>query len=324
VRVWDLATGEHMFAPLVGHTSWVNVVTTTTLDNGRAVLSGGADRMLRVWDLTTGQPLGRPIGPRFSPLGRRLSRWWDRLLPARRYLRSWWDRLLPARRRLRIWWWLLRPVRPRFLTPLLRPPRRLWRRSVRLWRRAARTGQRLMLYADWVRAMTVVELYGRPTVVTGGDDRLVRLWDIATRKQIVKPLHGHHGPVLAVVVTDLGNQATLVSGDRDGTLCSWRLPRRRTQTRWRRFLPRKPRIQPHHIARGAGPITALAYEPRRGVLAARGNVIEFQPFDPNDHHGIELDAEITSLMLDGPDTVVATTLQGVAVIDLCRPEPRYQ
>ena len=57
------------------------------------------------------------------------------------------------------------------------------------------------------------------TLASGSDDDTVRLWDVATRQQIGKPLTGHTGPVCSVAFSPDGK--TLASGDDDGTVRLW-------------------------------------------------------------------------------------------------------
>ena len=49
VNLWTVNIGENI-ATLTGHTDWVN--TTAFSPNGNSLISGGADGMLRIWDVT--------------------------------------------------------------------------------------------------------------------------------------------------------------------------------------------------------------------------------------------------------------------------------
>ncbi|MET8053847.1 serine/threonine-protein kinase [Streptosporangium sp. NPDC005286] len=65
-----------------------------------------------------------------------------------------------------------------------------------------------------IHSMAVVESQGRPVVVSGGggdESRTVRVWDLATRKQIGRPFTGY-----AVTVAELAGRPVVVSGDHDG------------------------------------------------------------------------------------------------------------
>ncbi|MFE9968929.1 hypothetical protein [Streptomyces sp. NPDC005525] len=51
VRIWDLAEGAGVGAPLTGHRGGVAVVRTTMLSGREVALSAGLDCVIRVWDL---------------------------------------------------------------------------------------------------------------------------------------------------------------------------------------------------------------------------------------------------------------------------------
>lgn len=64
VRVWDVATGRPVGAPLTGHTAAVHGVATALLDGRAVAVSAADDGTVRVWDIATGAPLGGPIAVR--------------------------------------------------------------------------------------------------------------------------------------------------------------------------------------------------------------------------------------------------------------------
>ena len=51
VRVWDLATGNPLGPPFIGHIHPVSAVATTQLNGRLAVISGSREGTIRVWDL---------------------------------------------------------------------------------------------------------------------------------------------------------------------------------------------------------------------------------------------------------------------------------
>jgi len=63
LRRFDALTGEPIGSPMRAHTS-VMVSSITVTNDGRFIVSGGADQTLRFWDATTGEPVGEPLkGP---------------------------------------------------------------------------------------------------------------------------------------------------------------------------------------------------------------------------------------------------------------------
>jgi WD40 repeat protein len=67
------------------------------------------------------------------------------------------------------------------------------------------------------------------TAVGGGDDGMVRVWDLAGTAA-PRALTGHAGPVYAVAVSMDGR--TAVSGGNDGTVKVWDLAGDPEQARW--------------------------------------------------------------------------------------------
>ncbi|MFF2445436.1 WD40 repeat domain-containing protein, partial [Priestia megaterium] len=60
-RVWDLATGEQIGAPLEGHGEGLLSVATTTVDGRPVAVTCSWDRSVRVWDLVTHMQIGEPL-----------------------------------------------------------------------------------------------------------------------------------------------------------------------------------------------------------------------------------------------------------------------
>ena len=65
---------------------------------------------------------------------------------------------------------------------------------------------------------------GAPVIVSGGDDRTVRVWRLADGTPVGDPLTGHAGPVHAVAVGALPDGTpVIISGGDDRTVRVWRL-----------------------------------------------------------------------------------------------------
>ncbi|KAG1827592.1 WD40-repeat-containing domain protein [Suillus subaureus] len=54
-----MGTGESLYAPLQGHTGYVNTVAISS--DGNRIVSGSDDQTVRVWDMKTGEGVGAPF-----------------------------------------------------------------------------------------------------------------------------------------------------------------------------------------------------------------------------------------------------------------------
>ena len=93
-----------------------------------------------------------------------------------------------------------------------------WRALARQWfPQLAGTGIRQVSWREiavhhdrinaWVNAVAVGELEGRPVVVSGGGDRSVRVWDLASGAPAGDPFTFHGAAVSAVAVGELEGRA---------------------------------------------------------------------------------------------------------------------
>jgi WD40 repeat protein len=63
-------------------------------------------------------------------------------------------------------------------------------------------------------------------IVSGSDDKTVRVWDLATGAPIGQPLTGTTDAVISVAVAQLDGRPVIVSGSDDGTVRTWDLAKR--------------------------------------------------------------------------------------------------
>jgi serine/threonine protein kinase len=195
---------------LTGHDASVESLTFSP--DGRLLLSGGADRTLRLWDAEHGYELRRLEGG---------SRWVQGVAFAPdgfRVAAGCWDRCV------RVWhvegWELARLEghRDRVLTVAFTADgRRLLSagadRTVRLWEVLtgkvlhSRTG-----HTDLAWSAAALSCDGR-VVLSGSADRAVRLWDVETG-ELLRSFEGHTAPVLAVALSADGRRALSAGWDR--------------------------------------------------------------------------------------------------------------
>jgi hypothetical protein len=104
--------------------------------------------------------------------------------------------------------------------------------------------------------------------------------------------------VLAALFATIDGQTMLITGDRWGSLCKWKLTKPRCS-----MLHLRPysRLRLIKAVRGEASITALAHHPRQPLAIARSDSIEFN------QQRIQLDPEVTAITFAAPDTLVVAT-----------------
>ena len=76
-------------------------------------------------------------------------------------------------------------------------------------------------HTSTVSAVAIGQLDGRTVVVSGSNDRRVRVWDAATGDPVGEPFTGHTAGVNAVAIGQLDGRTVVVSGSRDKTVRVW-------------------------------------------------------------------------------------------------------
>jgi WD40 repeat protein len=200
-----------------GHTDAVRACAVTP--DGRRMLSGSADRTLKVWDLPTGRLVATLEGHAdavlacaVTPDGRRaISGSADRTLKV-------WD--LPSGRVTATLEGHAGWVRACAVTP---DGRRAISasddRTLELWDlRAGRRIATLAGHTDWITACAIAPDGRR--AISASDDRTLKVWDLETGR-VLATLEGHASWVHACAVTPDGRR--VVSGSDDRTLKVWDL-----------------------------------------------------------------------------------------------------
>ncbi len=215
--------------------------------------------------------------------------------------------------------------------------------------------QTLTGHTEWVSAVAVAELDGRPVVISGSGDRTVRVWDLATGTPLSRPFTGHTDWVRAVAVAKLDNRPVAISGSTDGTVRMWDLVKRQPVrgivravrlrhsapvlttvvhrhhdhlyaitgcsdgTRWIWDLSTRRTLSTIPATNGAA-VNAIALLGPTHVVSAAGSILTISPTNQNsvDSLTIDLESEVLALATASGSTVVAATTLGLVVLDIPR------
>ncbi|MEV5205694.1 hypothetical protein [Streptomyces sp. NPDC053720] len=184
----DWATGSDVDArfrcALTGHTGRVWAVATGVVDGCPVAVTGSDDGTVRVWDLTTGRPVGEPLTGHTSRV----------LAVATGVVDG----------------------RPVAVTGSGDKTVRVWDLTT-----GRPVGEPLTGHTDSVRAVATGVVDGRPVAVTGSDDRTVRVWGLTTGRG--EPLTGHTDSVWAVATGVVDGRPVAVTGSADGEVRVWDL-----------------------------------------------------------------------------------------------------
>ncbi|MBM7169447.1 caspase family protein [Streptomyces sp. G44] len=196
VRVWSLRN-ESERALLRGHVGRVGVATGAVVSGRLTLVSGGDDRTIRLWDFATGQE-------------RQLLAGHTGAVRALAYAEV--------------------DGRPKLASGGSDGSVRLWDLPGTAGPASERTARRqvghevLRGHSGEVNAVAFAELDGEPVLISGGDDRTVRMWDLRRLKQKCV-FSGDMGWVRAVSCLTLDGRSVVVCGTDSGHAHIWDLRR---------------------------------------------------------------------------------------------------
>ena len=186
IRVWRMADGEPLYAPLTGHEELVLAVAVGELDGQPVAVSGGSDGTVRRWNLTEGNPLGAPMtGHDGWVAAVALAKIGDQEV----VVSGGGDGTVR--------------VRNLVTGDLLYEP--------------------LLGHEGPVSSLATGELDGRPLIVSGGLDGKLVVRTLIDGRRLYEPINGHKGCVRALASGASGGRPVIVSGGHDATIRAWSL-----------------------------------------------------------------------------------------------------
>jgi len=189
IHSWDPAGKRLVGEPVIAHASAVNAIAVARLAHRTLFVTAGQDRRIRLWDVTAGAAVTFPVH----------ARWVNAIAAV----------ALPDGRLLIATGGSDGKIELQELHESA---------DGTLAAAAPSSG-----HLGAVTAMAVAKPAGRPVLVSGGRDRVVRLWEPDTGKPVRQPpLAGHKSPVTALAATPLtGGRTPIATSGQDGTVWLW-------------------------------------------------------------------------------------------------------
>jgi hypothetical protein len=143
---------------------------------------------------------------------------------------------------------------------------------------------------------------------------VVQVWDLGSGRELARTEGVHVGAGRLAVQSDLGEMpARLYTSDIVGAVFCWSLDGMGPQRRWR---SRPARLRMLGNAEPGGQVDVLVAHPTRGVLVARGGVVEIRGNDLSLRTTVRLAAPVNGMAWADENSVVVTTEKGVVVLDV--------
>lgn len=168
------------------HTMPITSIATGVIDGRFVVVSGSADKTLRLWCARRHKPIGAPLKGHTNGV---TSVAWDTLDGREIIVSGSSDKTL-----------------------------RLWNARTR-----KPIGAPLKGHTREVTSVALAVIEGQDLVVSGSEDRTIRLWDERTGMAIAEPFEGHVSGVTSVAWCALDGKPGVASGSYDGSLRLWDL-----------------------------------------------------------------------------------------------------
>ncbi|MFJ8747260.1 WD40 repeat domain-containing protein [Embleya sp. NPDC127516] len=190
VQRWNLTDGTAIGDPLTGHLGSTKAVAVARVAGEQVIVSGGGDRVLRMWDLRTGAPLGTPTAerPEIDEPG--------------------------AITAIAVGEAAGRPIA---VTGAQDGTGLVWDLESGGTLGPALTTDDPDRVDAWISSAAIASIDGRPTVVTSGDDE-VRLWDPQTGEQLGDALGD--GCVKSALA-EIDGRSVIVTAHSGGVVSVW-------------------------------------------------------------------------------------------------------